>query len=88
VSVTATDEWKIREGVILVFGVDYSRFVAGGDDFSVSPRLGFQFDIDSKTRFRSAFATYTEDRTWSKAIEFENAQVLFREPAVVQDFVI
>ncbi len=87
-SVSATDEWKVREGVILVFGVDYSRFVGSGDDFSISPRLGFQFDIDSKTRFRSAYATYTEDRTWSKAIEFENAQVLFREPAVVQDFVV
>lgn len=84
----ASDEWKVREGLILVFGVDYSRFVGAGDDFSISPRLGLQFDIDAKTRFRAAHTTYTEDRTWSRAIEFENAQVLFREPAVVQDFVI
>jgi hypothetical protein len=88
VSFQASDEWKVREGVILVFGLDYSRFVGASDDFSISPRLGMQFDIDPKTRFRAAYTTYAEERTWSKAIEFENAQVLFREPAVVQDFVI
>ncbi len=88
VSVQATDEWKVREGVILVFGLDYSKFVGAGDDFSISPRLGLQFDIDSKTRFRSAYTTHTEERTWAKAIELEDAQVLFREPAAIQDFVV
>lgn len=87
-SFQASDEWRVREGLILVFGVDYSRFVGASDDFSISPRLGVQFDIDPKTRFRAAYTTNTEERTWSKAIEFENAEVLFREPAVVQDFVI
>lgn len=87
-SFQASDEWKVREGLILVFGVDYSRFIGASDDFSISPRLGMQFDVDPKTRFRAAYTTFTEERTWSKAIEFENAQVLFREPAVVQDLVI
>lgn len=87
-SFQASDEWKVREGLILVFGVDYSRFVGAGDDFSISPRLGMQVDVDAKTRFRSSYATFTEDRTWTKAIEFEDAQVLFREPAVVQDIVV
>ncbi|NOT47368.1 MAG: TonB-dependent receptor [Acidobacteria bacterium] len=88
ISFQATDEWKVREGVILVFGVDYSRFVGSGDDFAISPRLGLQFDIDSKTRFRTAYTTNTENRTWSKAVELENAQVLFREPVAMQDIVI
>ncbi len=87
VSVQGTDEWKVREGVILVFGFDYSRFAGAGDDFSISPRLGLQFDIDSKTRFRTSYTTQTEERTWSRAIELEDAQVVFREPAAIQDFV-
>jgi hypothetical protein len=87
-SFQATDEWRVREGVILVFGVDYSRFIGASDDFAVSPRLGLQFDVDSKTRFRTAYTTQTEERTWSKAIEFENAQVLFRDPVSVQDIVV
>ena len=87
-SVQATDEWKVREGVILVFGFDYSRFVGAGQDYSISPRLGLQYDLNAKTRFRAAYTPQTEERTWSRAIELEDAQVLFREPVVVQDFVI
>lgn len=87
-SFQALDEWKVREGVIVVFGVDYARFIGGADDFSISPRLGLQFDLDPKTRFRSAFTTHTEERTWSKAIELEDSQVIFREPAAIEDFVI
>ncbi|HEX8250107.1 MAG TPA: TonB-dependent receptor [Pyrinomonadaceae bacterium] len=79
VSFQALDEWKVREGVILVFGVDYSRFFGASDDFSISPRFGLQFDIDAKTRFRTAFTTQTEERTWSHAIELEDSSVVFRE---------
>lgn len=87
-SVQALDEWKVREGVIVVFGVDYARFLGAGDDFSISPRLGLQFDLDAKTRFRSAYTTHTEERTWSKAVELEDSQVIFRDPAAIEDFVV
>jgi hypothetical protein len=83
-----TDEWKVRDGVILVLGVDYARFIGAGSDFSLSPRIGFQFDVDPKTRLRSAFTTQTEPRTWSHAIDLEDSQVIFREPVAVEDFVI
>lgn len=88
VSVQALDEWKVRSGIILVFGFDYSRFIGAGDDFSISPRLGLQYDLNSKTRFRSSYTTQTEEKSWQQAIELEDSQVLFREPAAVQDFVI
>ena len=87
-SVQALDEWNVREGLILVFGVDYSRFIGAGNDFSISPRLGLQFDVDNKTRFRTAYTTQTEERTWGRTIELEDARVTFRDPAVVQDFVV
>lgn len=86
VSFQALDQWNVREGVILVLGVDYSRFIGAGGDHSLSPRFGFLYDIDSKTRFRSAFTTRNEDqRSWQQVIELESSQVLFREPAAVQD---
>jgi hypothetical protein len=87
-SFQALDEWRVREGVIVVFGVDYSKFVGAGDDFSLSPRLGLQFDLNSRTRLRSAYTTQTEDRTWSRAVELEDAQVIFREPVSIEDYVI
>lgn len=85
ISFQALDQWRVREGVILVFGVDYSRFVGAGDDSSVSPRIGFQYDLDSRTRVRSSYTTQNEERTWQKVIELEGTQVLFREPVAVED---
>ena len=87
-SIQATDEWKIKDGIILVYGFDFSRFTGAGSDFSFSPRLGFQFDIDPKTRFRTAYTSQTEDRSWSRAIELEDAQIVFREPVSVEDLVL
>lgn len=87
-SVQATDEWKLRDNVVFVFGFDYSRFLGAGDDFSLSPRLGLQFDLDAKTRFRTAYTTQTEEKSWSRAIELEDASVVFREPAGIQDVVV
>lgn len=88
ISLQAVDEWKIREGVILVFGVDYARFIGAASDFSISPRIGFQLDLNQKTRFRSALTTQTEPRTWSQAVDLENSQVAFREAAAVDDFIV
>ncbi|MDQ3181458.1 MAG: carboxypeptidase regulatory-like domain-containing protein [Acidobacteriota bacterium] len=88
VSFQALDEWKVRSGVILVFGIDYSRFVGAGDDFSISPRLGLQYDVNSKTRFRTAYTTQTEEQTWQSAVELEDTQILFQEPVAIQDFVV
>jgi Carboxypeptidase regulatory-like domain len=79
-SAQATDEWQIREGVIVVFGVDYSNFIGAGNDFVVSPRIGFQADVNAKTRVKGAYTTQTEEKTWAKAIELEDAQILFRQP--------
>ena len=84
----ATDEWKVREGVILVLGFDYSRFVGAGSDWSASPRLGFQYDIDSKTRFQAALTTQTEEKTWADAVNVEGEAVAFTEPVAVDDLVV
>ena len=29
-SVRAVDEWVVRDGVVVVLGLDYSKFVGGG----------------------------------------------------------
>lgn len=87
-SFQALDEWKIREGVILVLGFDYSRFVGAGSDDSFSPRLGLQYDLNAKTRFRTAYTSQTEEKTWSHAIDLEGENVSFAEPVSVEDLVL
>lgn len=88
VSFQATDEWKVREGIIVVYGLDYSRFVGAGDDSSISPRLGFQFDLNSKTRLRSALTAQTEQRSWANAIALEGHTVAFSEPVAIDDLFV
>lgn len=85
VSIQATDEWKLKDGVIVVLGFDYSRFISGGSDGLLSPRIGVQWDVDAKTRFRGSFTTQSEDRNWQSVIDLEGSQVFFREPVAVQD---
>ncbi|HTH52032.1 MAG TPA: carboxypeptidase-like regulatory domain-containing protein [Pyrinomonadaceae bacterium] len=87
---TATDEWHLKNGAILVLGFDYSKFIGGGSDQSFAPRFGFQFDIDPKTRFRTAVTTQTtEQRSWSQVAEFEGDQSFsFTEPVAVPDLVL
>ena len=85
VSFQAVDEWKVREGIIVVYGFDYSRFVGAGDASSFTPRLGLQFDLDSRTRLRSAFTGQTEERSWARAIDLEGQSVAFSEPVAIED---
>ena len=66
ISVQALDAWRVREGIVVVYGIDYSRFIGAGDDFSVSPRFGFPVRCDSKARIRSAFTSQTEDEVGRK----------------------
>ena len=80
-SLRAVDEWIVRDGVVIVLGLDYSRFFGASNSSSVSPRFGVQFDAGPRTRVRAGYAAGTD---WASAaqsvIEFEESQVVFREP--------
>lgn len=79
-SFQAYDEWRVRDGIVLVLGVDYSRFVGASNADSLAPRIGLQFETDSKTRLNFAYTTQTEQRTWQEAADLEDSRVLFRQP--------
>ncbi|MBX3299556.1 MAG: carboxypeptidase regulatory-like domain-containing protein [Acidobacteria bacterium] len=82
-TVQAADEWKVREGLVLLYGIDYSTL--GGGDSSITPRLGIQFDIDPRTRLRAGYSTQSEEKSWANAIELEGTSVGFAEPVAVED---
>lgn len=56
ISLQAVDEWVARDGVVVILGLDYARFLGRGGKRAVSPRLGVQFDANASTRFRVAYA--------------------------------
>lgn len=81
VSVRAIDEWVVRDGVVVVLGLDYSRFLGAGNAGSLSPRLGVAYDVNARTRLHAAYAPGTDGATRIEKIELaEGAPVLFKEP--------
>ncbi len=79
VSVRAVDEWVVRDGIVLVLGLDYSRFVGAGDASSFSPRLGFAFDMNARTRLHASFGEADGPETRAEGVGFEDSTVVFKE---------
>ncbi|HKR00170.1 MAG TPA: carboxypeptidase-like regulatory domain-containing protein [Pyrinomonadaceae bacterium] len=80
-SLRAVDEWVVRDGVIVVLGLDYSRFLGASNARSITPRFGLQFDAGPRTRVRAAYAPAADWASAAQSVaEFEDNQVIFREP--------
>jgi hypothetical protein len=79
-SIRAVDEWVVRDGVVVVLGLDYSRFLGASSASALSPRLGFQFDVNARTRVKAAYAPGGGESMVQSMAEFEDGPVLFRQP--------
>jgi hypothetical protein len=80
VSVRAIDEWIVRDGVVVVFGLDYSRFLGAGGAHSLSPRVGVQFDANARTRVKAAYAPGGDENQVQSVAGFEGGQAVFTAP--------
>lgn len=78
-SVRAIDEWIVRDGIVVVLGLDYSRFVGAGGARSISPRIGIQFDANARTRLKAAYAPGGDESRIQSVAAFEEAQIVFTE---------
>jgi hypothetical protein len=79
-SVRAVDEWIVRDGVVVVLGLDYSRFMGAGNAAAISPRLGIQFDANARTRVKAAFAPGGSENEQQGSASFEEGDVVFKQP--------
>ena len=80
-SVRAIDEWVVRDGIVIVLGLDYSRFLGGGGARSLNPRIGLQFDANARTRLRAGYASGGEEARTQSIATFENTQIAFTDGA-------
>jgi hypothetical protein len=80
-SVRAVDEWIVRDGVVVVFGLDYSRFLGDSTASATSPRFGVQFDVNPRTRLRAAYAPGGNEQEVQSLASFEDSHVVFSESA-------
>ncbi len=79
ISVRAIDEWIVRDGIVVVLGLDYSRFIGAGGAHSLNPRIGIQYDANARTRLRAAYAPRGDEGDIQSVAAFEGAQVAFRD---------
>jgi len=82
VSMRAVDEWIVRDGIVIVMGLDYSRFIGGGGARAITPRIGLQFDANARTRVKAAFASGGDDDGIQSVAGFEDDQVVFRQAPI------
>jgi Carboxypeptidase regulatory-like domain/TonB dependent receptor len=82
VSMRAVDEWIVRDGIVIVMGLDYSRFIGAGGAHSFTPRFGVQFDANARTRVKAAFASGGDEDGIQSVATFEDEQVIFRRQAL------
>ena len=78
-SVRAIDEWVVHDGIVVVLGLDYARFIGAGGARSINPRVGIQFDINARMRLKAAYAPGGEETSIQSVAPFEDAQVVFTE---------
>jgi len=79
VSVRAIDEWIVRDGIVIVLGLDYSRFIGAGGAASFTPRLGIQFDANARTRLTAAYVPGGGEEHTQSVAGFEGTQVVFTD---------
>ncbi|MDT7542511.1 MAG: hypothetical protein QOE33_2415 [Acidobacteriota bacterium] len=78
VSVRAVDEWIVKDGIVVVMGLDYSRFLgARSGRGSLTPRIGFAYDANARTRLHAAYAPGAESRSQQSAATLEGGQINF-----------
>jgi len=82
VSLRAVDEWIVRDGIVIVMGLDYSRFIGAGGAHAITPRFGVQYDVNARTRVKAAFASGGDEDGIQSIAAFEGEQVVFRDSAM------
>ena len=82
ISLRAVDEWIVRDGIVIVMGLDYSRFIGAGGAQAITPRFGVQYDANARTRVKAAFASGGDEDGIQSIASFEDDQVVFRSQSV------
>jgi hypothetical protein len=78
-SVRAVDEWIVRDGFVVVLGMDYSRFFGAGNDAAFTPRLAVQFDASARTRVKAAYANVADTTDIQSVASFETGHATFNQ---------
>ena len=78
-SVRAVDEWIVRDGIVVVLGLDYSRFLGSQGSGALNPRVGFEFAANARTRLKFGYAPGDRATGAQMVADMEDGAVVFPE---------
>ena len=71
-NVSLTDEQKVSEDLVLIFGFDYSKLSGLSRRQFFSPRFGVKYDLNENTRLRAGIYSVSLDESgWEKSVELD-----------------
>src|SRR5213080_1133041 len=80
-SVRAVDEWIVRDGVVVVMGLDYSRFLGPQGTGALNPRVGFEFAANARTHLKFGYAPGDRSTGAQTVMNSEDGAVVFKRAA-------
>ncbi len=81
-SVSATDTWQISGRVLVVYGMDFSRFTKGASGTSIVPRFGIAVDATARTKLFAALLPGSSVDE-QESVNLESGEIVFSEPKPV-----
>jgi hypothetical protein len=81
-TVSATDTWQISGPVLVVYGLDASRFSGTASRTTVAPRFGFAFDASPTTRLLGGMGPGSSVDSQSR-VSLESGEIVFSDPKPV-----
>jgi hypothetical protein len=84
ISLGLTDSWQVAGPVVIVYGLDVSRFSGTRAQVVASPRFGVNLAANSRTRLSAEyFSVSPQDAQKQGEFNYEGGQVLFADPQEV-----
>lgn len=80
-SLAVVDAWQVAGPVVLIYGVDLTRFSGSATQWVASPRLGVALNANAETRLSAEyFPVSNQDVQTPGEFDYEGGQVAFASP--------
>jgi hypothetical protein len=81
-TISATDTWQVSGPVLIVYGLEFSRFSQRESSTTLLPRIGVAVDAAARTRLFAALVPGSSSDTQTR-FNLESGEVEFSEPRAV-----
>jgi len=80
-SLAVLDSWQVAGSVVLIYGVDLTRYAGGNAEWVASPRLGVTLNANADTRLSAEYFPVSSQEIQTQGeFNYEGGQVAFASP--------